>query len=101
MTAENDMWILFGAKQMDVFERDNIAFVNCLVLGEGLRRCMIEVYRAIVRYGIAPRIEELDNFEKEKLWLRANDVAGKGLLNKEQLIELSKALYVIECFQTK
>lgn len=101
MNPENDQWIIFGAKQMDVFDRDNVAFVNCLVFGEGLRNSMIEVYKAIVKYKIAPRIEELPVPEKEKLWLRANAVAEKRLMDKEQLIQLSKSLYVIECFQNK
>jgi hypothetical protein len=100
-TPGNDLWIIFGAKQMDAFDRDNIAFCNCLVLGDGLRKSMNEVYRAIIKHGLAPKIEELPQHEKEVLWLRANDIAGKNFLNKEQMIELSKALYVIECFQKK
>jgi hypothetical protein len=101
MNPENDRWIIFGAKQMDAFDRDNIAFCNCLVLGEGLRRSMNEVYRAIVKYGLAPKIEELPQHEKEKIWLQAKDVAGKNYLDEKQMLELSKALYVIECFQKK
>lgn len=101
MNPENDLWLQFGARQMEVFEKDNIAFVNVLVFGSGLRKSMNEVYRAIVKYKIAPKIEDVSLSEKEKLWLRANAVAEKGSLDKEQLIELSKALYVIECFQTK
>jgi hypothetical protein len=101
MNPENDTWILFGAKQMDVFDKDNIAFVDCLVFGGGLRKSMNEVYRAIVRYGFACSIENLPQHEKEKLWLRANAVRGEVELNRDQLVELSKALYVIECFQTK
>lgn len=101
MNPENDQWIIFGAKQMDVFDQNNIAFCNCLVFGEGLRRCMIEVYKAIVKYKLAPKIEDLPIAEKEVLWLRAKDVAGEILLGKEEMIELSKALYVIECFQKR
>lgn len=98
---ENDQWIVFGAKQMDVFERDNVAFCNCLVFGNGLRKCMMYVYLAIVRHKLAPRIEDLPQHEKEKLWLRANEVAANYSLDKEQMIELSKTLYVIECFQKR
>lgn len=100
MNPETDPWIIFGAKQMELFDRDNITYVNCLVFGEGMRKSMIEVYRAIVKYGIVPKIEDLPVPEKEKIWLRANAVA-ENRIAKEQLIELSKALYVIECFQTK
>lgn len=98
---EKDEWIVFGAKQMDVFERDNIAFCNCLVFGQGLRKCMLHVYSAIIKHGFAPKIEDLPIAEKEVLWLRAKDVAGEILLGKEEMIELSKALYVIECFQKR
>lgn len=101
MNPADDMWIQFGAKQMDAFDQNNIAFCNCLVFGEGLRRCMVEVYKAIVKYKFAPEIEYLPIAEKEELWLRAKAVAGEMLLSKEQMIELSKALYVIECFQKK
>lgn len=103
MTAnpKDDQWIVFGSKQMDVFEKDNISFCNCLVLGDGLRKCMQHVYWAIIKHGFAPKIEDLPLSEKEKLWLRANDIAGKNYLEKEQMIELSKALYVIECFQKR
>lgn len=101
MNPENDQWIIFGAKQMDVFDQNNIAFCNCLVFGEGLRRCMVEVYKAIVKYKFASKIEDLPIAEKEGLWLRAKDVAGEILLGKEEMIELSKALYVIECFQKR
>ena len=101
MTPENDQWIIFGAKQMDVFDQNNIAFCNCLVLGDGLRTSMNEAYRAIVKHGFAPRIEELPQHEKEKYWFQAKDIAGQNYLNREQMIELSKALYVLECFQTK
>lgn len=101
MTPEKDLWILFGIKQMDVFDKDNIAFCSCLVSGEGLRKCMIEVYRAILKHGLATAIEELPHHEKEKLWQRALAVCDGKVLNKEQMIDLSKSLYVIECFQTK
>ncbi len=101
MNPENDQWILFGVKQMDVFDRDNVAFVHCLVFGEGLRRAMIEVYSAIVKHKFAPAIEDLPVFEKEQIWIRANAVDENKFLTKDQLIELSKALYVIECFQTR
>ena len=101
MTPEKDHWIIFGVKQMELFDKDNVTFVNCLVFGEGMRKSMIEIYRAIVKYGMAPKIEDLPVPEKEKIWIRANAVAEKRLMDKEQLIELSKALYVIECFQTR
>jgi hypothetical protein len=100
MNPENDHWIIFGVKQMELFDKDNVTYVNCLVFGEGMRKSMIEVYRAIVKYGIAPKIEDLPVAEKEKIWIRANAVA-ENRIAKDQLIELSKALYVIECFQTK
>lgn len=100
MNPEVDPWIIFGVKQMELFDKDNVTFVNCLVFGEGMRKSMIEVYRAIVKYGIAPKIEDLPVLEKEKIWLRANAVA-ENRIAKDRLIELSKALYVIECFQTK
>lgn len=99
MNPENDQWIIFGARQMEVFDQHNISFCNCLVLGDGLRTAMNEVYRAIVRHGFAVRIEELPQHEKEKFWNQAKDIAGRNYLNREQMIELSKALYVIECFQ--
>jgi hypothetical protein len=101
MNPKTDPWIIFGVKQMDVFDKDNIAFVSCLVSGDGLRKCMIEVYRAIVKFKFVPPIEDVDIREEEKIWLRANAVDENRILTKEQLIELSKALYVIECFQKK
>lgn len=101
MNPETDIWIIFGAKQMDVFDKDNIAFCNCLVLGNGLRRSMVEVYNAIVRYKLATKIEELPIHQKEKLFIQAKEIAGNNALNKEGMIELCKALYAIECFQTK
>lgn len=101
MNPERDPWIIFGAKQMDVFDQNNIAFCNCLVFGDGLRKCMIEVYKAIVNHKFATKIEDLSLAEKEVLWLQAKEVAREILLDKEQMIELSKALYVIECFQKR
>lgn len=100
MNPETDPWIIFGVKQMALFDSDNVTFVNCLVFGEGMRKSMIEVYRSIVKHGLALNIEDLPVSEKEKIWLRANAVA-ENRIGKEQLIELSKALYVIECFQTR
>lgn len=95
-----DMWLMLGAKQMDVFDRDPVTYMNCLVAHSTLREIWRMVYtRAVITKELTP-IENIPVNIKAQLWEEAKEIAG-GLLNHDECVTLSKALLTIKCFAGK
>lgn len=94
-TIQNDPWLAFGVKQLELFEKDPAAFCELLVTASGLRNSMLAVYNAMMRYTQGSPIEALPVEEKERFWAFAKKLAN-GRLNNQQCIDLAKILYMLE-----
>lgn len=57
---------------------------------DSIRHAMVELYDLEVKKGMT-KVEDLTPDEKNQLWSDTLEL-GKGILKKDQLIELSKAL---------
>lgn len=79
------------------FHWNNQNFIDCLVKFYYVRWTLTCAYSGLIGKKIIIPIESLPAEEKEKLWLETKYYAD-GKLNKNQLVELSKALISLEYF---
>lgn len=80
----------------DVIRKDISGFKQLLCSAGATRKCMVEVYRSAVKWDQIVPIEKLPSNQKIKYWEEAKKLAkGRGL-TQEQVIELSKVIYLID-----
>lgn len=96
----DNMWIQLAIKEMDSFEGNSEAYFKVLATGLTQRIIMVMCYFVSVRMGIVKPLQELEVEKKQKIWIHAKELGGPNC-EQWKLIELSKALYVIQCFQTE
>lgn len=90
-------WIELGRKQASLFMDNNLPYVECLITADCNRSILNTCYNVLVRSKKMIPIDKLPEKEKLTLWETAKEFA-KDRMNKEQLIELVKALLTLEYF---
>lgn len=91
------MWFQLAIKELTNLEANNAAYIELMVTGSAQRNIFLMCYDASVRAKEIPSIEQQDDEFKREIWERAKAVAN-GRCDHPTLIELSKALYCIQCF---
>ncbi len=86
-----------GKKQSEIFISDNIGYVNSIITCKVPRQILLDCYSVLTRSGILKPIEDMPKEEKRNVWETAKEFA-KDRLDKDQLIELVKALISLEYF---
>ena len=86
-----------GRKQAALFESNNVAYCEVLVVSPVPRQIVLQAYRILVRMHKLTPVEDLLQDQKEIAWQMAKDIA-KGRLGTKALIELVQALLTIEYF---
>lgn len=94
------MWNI-GRKETACFEDYSVLYVESLIGTNLRRRLMVWVYCYLVGRGKAPRIEDLEPDVKQKMWLTAKDICAGKIVDQKKMIEICKALYVIEYFMNE
>ncbi len=97
MTLERNDMLELGRKQAQLFTANNVAYCEALVTCYCPREIMVLTYHRLVRQGKITPIEDMLQEQKETAWQTAKDMAA-GRLGKAALIEVVKALLVIEYF---
>lgn len=87
--------ILLAKKQAELFNENNITYIDCLVRSNGLKSIWLGAYADLINLKEIEPIDKLPSDEKKILWETATEFS-KGLLSKENNIELCKALYTLE-----
>lgn len=82
-------------EQSELFQKDNIAWMECLITCECTKSIMEIGYNVLVRSKKIDPIEAMLIEEKEKLWESAKEFAKERLNNKE-LIRVCKGLVTLE-----
>lgn len=91
-----DPWLIFGSNMAEVIRKNVDSFKTMLARAGATRKCMVEVYRAAVKWDQILSIEKLPPEQKLKYWEEAKELAaGKGL-SQEHVIEISKVIYLID-----
>lgn len=91
-----DPWVVFGDNMYPITRTHTETFKNMLGWAAGLRSCMMEVYRVAVKYDQMSPIEDIPLQEKARIWEEAKKIAEGRELTKDQVIEISKIIYLIE-----
>lgn len=81
--------------QVALFQKDNTTWMDLLITSDCIRGIMFTAYNSLVRDRKIKAIEDMEQGDKENIWLSAKEFA-KDRLNDEQLIELSKGLVSLE-----
>jgi len=97
MEQTENMWVVLGKQQLNIFEQQSEAYFELLVTGLTQRTILSMFYFVSVRSKRLLPIEKLPESDKKDLWESAKDIAA-GRLDNNQTIELSKCLYTIQCF---
>lgn len=84
-----------GRKQVDLFHLNNQIYIDCLVKFNSPRHILTLCYNKFVRLKKIIPIEQLPEEEKNKLWGQTKWYCD-GRMTKDGVIELAKALYILE-----
>lgn len=87
--------IQIGIEYVEMFEKDNVFFIESVVKFAALRRLLLWVYTSLLADKKISPIERLDHANKLSLWSDAKEFAA-GRLNNEDCISLSKILYTLK-----
>lgn len=96
IAASHDMLDL-GRKQAQLFLSDNLTYCEFLVCCDCPRAILVMAYFRLVKERKLTAIEDMLLSEKETAWQTAKDIA-QGRLGRRPLVEVVKALLVIEYF---
>lgn len=94
---EQLMWRI-GRDEKDYFEIDNEFYLDSLIRMESRRGIMCWVYSDLCFAGRIVKIERLDQSMKNKMWANVKNICEGKTDDKEILIQILKAFYVIEYF---
>lgn len=86
-------------KQVELFQNDNSAWMECLVTCDCTKSIMELGYNILVRQNKIIPIEKMYQTDKENIWNAAREFS-RGRLNKQGLIKMSKGLVVLEYLLT-
>jgi len=86
-----------GKKQAELFISNNLVYADCLVKFDSCRSIMNTCYRILVNSNEIVPIEEIKKEDKLNIWDTAKELS-KDRLDRNQLIELVKALVTLEYF---
>lgn len=95
MTAKINPWMETAKKQVELFQNDNVAWMNVFITSEAIKTIMETAYRVLTREKKVVEIENMAQSDKKTLWETANDFA-KGKLAKDELIRVCKGLVALE-----
>lgn len=82
-------------KQLELFQKDQLAYLNALIGCDTVRVLMNNIYKAIVSSGRLTAIDDLPVGDKKELWLTAKDFS-QDRLNNEGMIQMAHVLYLLE-----
>jgi hypothetical protein len=90
-----------GRKETELFEEDNMKYLDTLTWS-GLRRgIMVWVYNDLSRDKKLTRIEDLDQDTKKQMWNTVREMCAGKTDDKKIMIEIAKSFYLIEYFLNK
>lgn len=92
------IWMTCGRKETAVFESNNLAYTEELIIGNARRNLMIWIYCLLRNYKKIKPIEELDQSEKQQIWAFVKEVCLGKTSDKKIMIGIAKTFYVIEYF---
>lgn len=84
-------------KQSELFQQNNIVWMECLVTCECTKSIMELGYNILVRKNKIVPIEKMAQSDKENLWKTAKEFS-KNRLDKNGLIKMAKGLVTLEYF---
>lgn len=94
---EELMWRI-GRDEKDYFEIDNEFYLDSLIRMKSRRGIMCWVYSDLCIAGRLVRIEKLDKSMKNGMWANVKAICEGKTDDREILIQILKAFYVIEYF---
>lgn len=97
--TQNSPFLDLARKESEIFQKDNIAWMECLVTCDCTKTIMELGYKILVRQNKITPIEKMAQVDKENLWGQARDFA-KGRLDREGLMKMCRGLITLEYFLT-
>jgi len=97
--TKNSPFLDLARKQVDLFQNDNVGWMETLITSDCIKSIMELGYKILVRDGKITAIEKMDQAEKESLWNSAGEFA-KGRLGREDLVRVCRGLVALEYFLT-
>ena len=85
-------------KELEVFEGNNMAYVDDLIFCNCRRHIMTWIYARLVGCKKAKKIEQLDPEVKKDMWIFVKEICAGKTDEKKRMIEIAKTFYVIEYF---
>lgn len=92
---EENSFIGLAKKQVLLFEKDHISWMNLLVTSVCVRKIMFMAYNSLVNHKNIRPIQDMSEKEKSTIWESAKEFA-KDRLKKDELVQVSKALISLE-----
>lgn len=92
---ENNTFMQLAQKQVELFQNNNIAWMDAMVTSDCIKGIMCIAYRAFVREKKITAIEDMPIGEKKKLWEQAKEFA-KNRLNQQEMVDLCRSLLTLE-----
>lgn len=95
--TKNSPFLDLARKEAETFQKDNVAWMECLVTCECTKTIMELGYKILLRQNKIIPIEKMAQTDKENLWGQARDFA-KNRLDIEGLIKICRGLITLEYF---
>ncbi len=91
----NSPFLDLARKQAELFQNDNINWMETLITCECTKSIMEIGYNVLVRQKVITPIEDMAQEDKLKLWESAKEFAN-GRLDQKQLVRVAKSLLTLE-----
>lgn len=86
-------------KQVELFQQDNVAWMECLIICECTKSIMEIGYNNLVRQKVITEIEKMSLEEKNKLWELTKEFCA-GRLSAHEMKRVAKGLVCLEYLLT-
>ena len=87
-----------GRKEVQVFEGNNLAYVDNLIFCNCRRHLMVWIYAYLVGCKKTKKIEDLEPEVKKEMWAFEKEICAGKTEDKKRMIEIAKVFYTIEYF---